>query len=190
VTGEHKPRRTLPSLKPDLRLLGDIDEEMIQRFLDQRSSIDGDRPLVVELSTMGGEADSARRLAEEIRLLRGEREVYLFGKTYVYSAGITVMAAVPRTHRFVTPDTILLIHERRIDRTVHLSGALRSAVAVARDLLAELETGQQLERRGFERFASGSRLSGEELLARVLERDWYVTAQEALDLELIAGIVG
>jgi len=190
VTGEHKPKRTLPSMKADLRLLGSIDEAMIQRFLDQRASIDGDRPLVLELSTMGGEADSARRLAEEIRLLRGEREVYLLGKTYVYSAGITVMAAVPCTHRFVTRDTILLVHERRIDRTLQLSGALRSAIAITKDLLAELEVGQQLERRGFDRFASGSRLSGEELLARVLEHDWYLTAQEALDLELIAGIVG
>lgn len=150
VAPQNQPKRKLPSLHPDVRLLGSIDEAMVQRFLDQSVAAQGDKPLVLELSTMGGDAESARRLAEEIALLRQAREVFFLGKTYVYSAGITVMAAVPASHRFVTPDTILLVHERRLERTVQLSGALRSAIAVARDLLAELEIGQVLERRGFE----------------------------------------
>lgn len=190
VAPQNQPKRKLPSLHPDVRLLGSIDEAMVQRFLEQSGAAQGDKPLVLELSTMGGDAESARRLAEEIALLRQAREVFFLGKTYVYSAGITVMAAVPASHRFVTPDTILLVHERRLERTVQLSGALRSAIAVARDLLAELEIGQMLERRGFEQLAAGSRLSADELLQRVLEKDWYLTAEEALELQLIGGIVG
>lgn len=190
VAPQNQPKRKLPSLHPDVRLLGSIDEATVQRFLDQSGAAQGDKPLVLELSTMGGDAESARRLAEEIALLRQAREVFFLGKTYVYSAGITVMAAVPASHRFVTPDTILLVHERRLERTVQLSGALRSAIAVARDLLAELEIGQVLERRGFEQLAAGSRLSADELLQRVLDKDWYLTAEEALELGLIGGIAG
>ncbi|HWI82901.1 ATP-dependent Clp protease proteolytic subunit [Ramlibacter sp.] len=190
MSREHQTSRSLPSLKPDIRLLGGIDEQMVQHFLDQSDSLKGDRPLVLELSTMGGEADSARRLAQEIQLLRQSRELFFLGKSYVYSAGITLMAAVPATHRFVTRDTILLVHERRMERTVQLSGALRSAIAVTKDLLAELEMGQALERRGFERLVAGSRLKAQELMDRVLEKDWYMTADEALDLALVAGIVG
>lgn len=190
VAPQNQPKRKLPSLHPDVRLLGSIDEATVQRFLDQSGAAQGDKPLVLELSTMGGDAESARRLAEEIALLRQAREVFFLGKTYVYSAGITVMAAVPASHRFVTPDTILLVHERRLERTVQLSGALRSAIAVARDLLAELEIGQVLERRGFEQLAAGSRLSADELLQRVLDNDWYLTAEEALELGLIGGIAG
>lgn len=190
MANQNDAKRKLPSLHPDIRLLGSIDEAMVQRFLDQAGAAQGDKPLVLELSTMGGDAETARRLAEEIALLRQAREVFFLGKTYVYSAGITVMAAVPSTHRFLTPDTILLVHERRMERTVQLSGALRSAVAVARDLLAELEVGQLLERRGFEQLAAGSQLSADELLQHVLEKDWYLTAEEALELELVAGIVG
>jgi ATP-dependent protease ClpP protease subunit len=190
VAQQNQGKRKLPSLHPDVRLLGGIDEAMVQRFLDQSGAAQGDKPLVLELSTMGGDAESARRLAEEIALLRQAREVFFLGKTYVYSAGITVMAAVPATHRFVTPDTILLVHERRMERTVQITGALRSAIAVARDLLAELEIGQVLERRGFEQLAAGSRLSADELLQRVLDKDWYLTAEEALELGLVGGIVG
>ena len=188
--GNHHSKAGLPSLQPDLRLLGTIDEAMLQNFLDQCGKLQGDAALVLELSTMGGEADSARRLAQEIRMLGQQRELFFLGKSYVYSAGITLMAAVPTARRYLTRDTVLLVHERRMERTVQLSGALRSAIAVARDLLAEMEMGEQLERRGFEQLVAGSELSVDALLERVLQRDWYLTADEALSLKLVAGLVG
>jgi ATP-dependent protease ClpP protease subunit len=188
-TNDHdKP--TLPSLSPDIRLIGNIDESMLQNYLDQSAKVEGDGPIVLELSTSGGEADTARRLAQEVRMLSQAREVFFLGKTYVYSAGITVMAAVPPSHRFLTRDTVLLVHERRIERTVQLSGALRSAVSVMQDLMAELEIGQSLERRGFEKLVEGSELTADELLERVMQKDWYMPADEALSLRLVAGLVG
>jgi ATP-dependent protease ClpP protease subunit len=118
------------------------------------------------------------------------REVFFLGKTYVYSAGITLMAAVPASHRYLTRDTVLLIHERRMDKKVHFNGALRSAIAVAQDLLAELEIGQKLERNDFEHLVAGTELTTDALLDRVMNKDWYVTADEALALKLVAGLVG
>ena len=63
-------------------------------------------------------------------MLGQERELFILGKSYVYSAGISLMAAVPPSRRYLTRDTILLVHERRMDRTVQLTGALRSAIAM------------------------------------------------------------
>jgi ATP-dependent protease ClpP protease subunit len=186
----HDDKPALPSLNPDIRLIGNIDETMLQNFLDQSAKLEGDGPIVLELSTSGGEADTARRLAQEVRMLSQAREVFFLGKTYVYSAGITVMAALPPSHRFLTRDTVLLVHERRMERTVQLSGALRSSVAVVQDLMAELEIGQSLERKGFEKLVDGSQLSVDELLDRVMEKDWYMPADEALSLRLVAGLVG
>lgn len=188
--GNNQHSAGLPSLKPDIRLFGSVDEPMLQGFFDQAGKLQGDRPVVLELSTSGGEAESARRLAQEVRMLAQGREVFFLGKTYVYSAGITVMAAVPPSRRYLTRDTVLLIHERRMERTVQLSGALRSAIAVTEDLLAELQMGQTLERRGFEELVAGSALAPDALLERVMKKDWYMTADEALDLKLVAGLVG
>jgi ATP-dependent protease ClpP protease subunit len=188
-TNDHdKP--SLPSQNPDIRLIGSIDEKMLQSFLDQSTKVEDDRPVVLELSTSGGEADTARRIAQEVRMLSQSREVFFLGKTYVYSAGITVMAAVPPSHRFLTRDTVLLLHERRLDRTIQLSGALRSSVSVVQDLMAELESGQALERRGFEKLVDGSELTADELMERVMQKDWYMSAEEALSLRLVAGLVG
>jgi hypothetical protein len=54
--------------------------------------------VVLELTTEGGDADGARRMALEIRLCREwhNRDTYFVGKTVVMSAGITIMAAFPR----------------------------------------------------------------------------------------------
>lgn len=183
-------KAALPSVKPDIRLIGSIDEQMLQNYLNQCGQLQGDSPVVLELSTSGGEADTARRIAQELHMLAQSREVFFLGKTYVYSAGITVMAAVPPSRRFLTRDTVLLIHERRMERTVQLSGALRSAMSVAQDLMAELEIGQQLERRGFEKLVEGSALTADDLMKRVMEKDWYMPADEALSLRLVAGLVG
>jgi ATP-dependent Clp protease, protease subunit len=180
----------LPTLQPHVRLLGAIDEQLLQTLLDRCATLEGDGPIVIELSTMGGEAETARRIAQEIRMLAEQREVYLLGKTYVYSAGITILAAVPPARRYLSRDTVLLVHERRFERTVQFEGALRSAMALAEDLLAELKIAQDLERRGFERFVEGSELQADALIERVLERDWYMTADEALSLKLVAGLVG
>lgn len=188
--GNNQEKYSLPRLTPDVRLIGSIDEDMLQNYLDQSAKVEGDGPMVLELSTAGGEADTARRLAQEVRMLSQVREVFFLGKTYVYSAGITVMAAVPPSHRFLTRDTVLLLHERRMERTVQLSGALRSSVSVVQDLMAELEIGQSLERRGFEKLVEGSRLTADELLQRVMQKDWYMPADEALSLRLVAGLVG
>lgn len=188
--GNNHSKAGLPSLRPDIRLLGSVDEAMLQNFLDRCDRLEGDGPLVLELSTTGGEADTARRLAQEIQLLSQQRELFFLGKTYVYSAGITVMSAVPPSHRYLSRDTVLLVHERRMERTVQLSGALRSAIAVARDLLAELEMGERLERQGFERLVKGSELTADALLGRVMQQDWYMTAEEALSLKVVAGLVG
>lgn len=182
------PPTGLPRIRPQVRLLGGVDESMLRDLLGKLENLQADEPLVVELTTMGGEAETARRIAQELRSVSADCEVYVFGKTYVYSAGITILSAVPCHRRFLTADTVLLIHERRFERTVEFQGALRSAVAIAQDLISELETAEKLEREGFADFARGSRLSGDELYEKVLRKDWYQRADEAVSLGLVAGI--
>lgn len=185
---KNPPTPAPPRVKPQIRLLGGIDEDMLLNFLGELDKLPDEGPVVIELTTMGGEAETARRIAQEIRSLTADREVYVLGKTYVYSAGITIMAAVPTARRFLTRDTVLLIHERRFERTMKFEGALRSAIAIAQDLLAELEMAEKLECEGFAQLAAGSKLTGEALYDKVREKDWYLRAEEAVSLGLAGGL--
>ncbi len=181
---------TLPSSPPDIRLFGTVDQAMLSEFLRQQAAAPTDRPVVFELSTTGGNADVGRRIAQELLLWRRSREdLFFFGKSYVYSAGVTIMAAFQREHRYLSADCELLVHERRMQKDVHLQASLSACLIQVRSVLAELESGQRLERDGFQQLVEGSELSLADLQARVRDADWYLTAAQAREFGLVAGIV-
>lgn len=179
------------SKPPQVRLSGPVNEAMLARFQQQLGdALEAAEPIVVELTTSGGDADVGRRIAEDIRIesARGVQLLFL-GKTVVYSAGVTIMSGFPQDRRFLSRDSYLLIHERKLDKELHLSGALRSVEGVIRDVLAEVRSGQVLEREGFEALVAGSRLSIEKLYEHVLRENWYLSAAEALKLKLVAAVL-
>jgi len=180
----------LPSLSPDIRLFGDVGEGMLSEFFRQQSEVQPGKPIVLELSTSGGDADIGRRIAQEVRMWRKSGiDVFFLGKTFVFSAGITIMSAFPPTHRFLTADCELLIHERKMKKDLHLEGALRGCMSAINDLLAEIESGQRLEREGFAELVQGTRLTAQDVGNKVYNKDWYLTASEALDQGLVGGVV-
>ncbi len=178
--------------EPAIRLYGAVDDALLGRFLEQLKPLRGrSEPLVLELSTSGGDADVARRIGEEIRLCRevGGMELYFLGKAMVYSAGVMVMAAFPVERRYLSRDAVMLIHEWQIEKEIRFAGPLRVCAASAQDFLAELEVAHKLERQAFSELVQGTRLSLEELSTQVVKADWYLLAEDAQELGLVAGLV-
>lgn len=178
--------------EPAIRLYGAVDEAFLGRFLDQLKPLRArSDPLLFELSTNGGDADVARRIAEEIRLCRevGGLDLYFVGKAMVYSAGVMIMSAFPVERRFLSRDAVLLVHEWQIEKEVRFSGALRVCEATAQDFLAEMQVAHRLEKQTFSDLVEGTRLSYEQLRAQIVKADWYLLADEAAALELVAELV-
>ncbi|HEY8571949.1 ATP-dependent Clp protease proteolytic subunit [Phenylobacterium sp.] len=175
--------------RPQVRLAGSVDDAMLQTFLGALDAAEGD-PLVVEITTPGGDADVGRRIATEIRLLRERtgRRVIVFGKATVYSAGVTVLGSVPPADRWLARGTMLLIHGRSLTQTVELDGPLDAVRQRLEVLLAECEAGLRLEREGFEALVAGSRVPLDEVIRRS-RNNWYLDADEALSRGLIGGVV-
>lgn len=181
----------IPSLDATINLFGEIDRPMFDNFYEQlKSAQKSNAPIILTLTTSGGEADTARRIALEIKILREKkkREIFFLGKTTVYSAGTVIMSAFPRQCRFLTNDTVLLIHERRIERDVKFDGPMRNNIETAEELLAEFRNAQMLEKRDYAALAEGSNLTANELSQKAMT-NWYVTANEALKLGLIEGVI-
>jgi ATP-dependent protease ClpP protease subunit len=174
-------------LHPDIRLLGNVDEAMLTSFLDQlRNATErpGHGRLIVEMTTAGGDADIGRRIGLEVELaLAAGRDL-----VFVYSAGVTVMASFPQDRRFLTSDTMLLIHARQLETTLSLSGPVSASEGRVKALLAQLQASRRLEQQGFAKLAEGAALSAEEIV-RKAQTNWYLTAAEASSAGLIAGVL-
>ena len=74
-----------------------------------------------------------------------------------------------------------------MEKTAHFSGALHAGLALAHELLAEIENGDMVERQGFEDLIRGSPLIMDEVMRRVQTANRYVPAGEALRLGRVAG---
>lgn len=98
------------------------------------------------------------------------------------------MAAFPKEYRFLTDDAILLIHERRVEKEIKINGPMRNNIETIEEKLAEFKNAQLVEKRDYRALAKGSKLSAEDVIERAMT-NWYVTAEEALDLGFIQGIV-
>ena len=178
-------------LHPHVRLIGEVDYELVRNLVGQLANVPEDLPeVVIELTTPGGDADLARRMVHEVEAWRGaQRSRLLFlGVSQVHSAGVSFMAAFPPEDRFLTRDTILLIHGRRLERTIELSGPLRGTLAHLRSLTAQVELGIELEEEGFEQLIRGSDIAFDEIVHHS-RFNWYLRAEEALERGLVAGLI-
>jgi hypothetical protein len=126
---------------PHIRLAGTVDYDMYRQFQAGLASAPADGPLVVSITTLGGDPEVARAMGEDIRLMGAyhQRDAIFLGKVAVYSAGATFMSYFRRENRFLTRGTRIMVHERLITKDVHLEGPLRMCVATLKAALHEIE---------------------------------------------------
>jgi ATP-dependent protease ClpP protease subunit len=174
-----------------IRLSGPVGHPMVASFFEQLLPVlEVEGSILIELYTDGGDAEIGRRLAQEARLLREQlgRDVWFLGKTLVASAGVTIMGAFPTGKRWLTRDAALLIHGRRMTKDLHLEGPLGSCRRVLEEMIADIDHGLRLEEQGFSELIKGSSITSEEIIRRAYG-GWYLSAQGALDVGLVAGLV-
>ena len=151
---------------PQIRLDGSIRDETLTCFLEQLAKVDGeDRPVVMELTSTGGDAETGRRIAMEVKLARKrlKRRFVFVGKTVVYSAGATIMGGFPVRDRYLTEDAVILVHCRKLEKTLELEGPLKASLQRVRQVVSQIETGLELEREGWLNLIDGSKVSLEEV---------------------------
>ena len=175
---------------PHVQLAGYVDYDMYARFRDGIAAAGGADPLVVSMTTLGGDPEVARAMGEDIRLLgayQGRSAIFL-GKVAVYSAGATFMSYFRRENRFLTRGTRIMIHERLITRDVHLDGPLRTAVTKLKAALNEIERSIEIEEEGFAQLIDQSNIDLDDLRSRAPE-NWYIEAEEARELGLVLDVI-
>ena len=176
---------------PQVRLAGEVNDDMFAGFQEAfREACQGPDPVVVELTTVGGDADVGRRIAADVRLFRQHsgRNPLLFGKTVVYSAGATILSGFRREDRWLDRECVLMIHGRKLAKTMDFSRALDAERDVVEALLSEIDIGLKVQGWGFEALIEGSDVTLDELKERA-RQNWYLDADDALKRRLVAGVV-
>jgi len=184
------PNRYPALASPHVRLAGAVDYGMYAKFQDGVAAAADADPLVISLTTLGGDPEVARAMGEDIRLLgayRQQQAIFL-GKVAVYSAGATFMSYFRRENRFLTRGTRIMIHERLITKDVHLEGPLSTCVATLKAALHEIEHSILIEEEGFRLLVDQSDIPFEELRRRA-PANWYIEAEEARDLGLVLDVI-
>jgi len=187
-------KKSAPNLTDtaDISLIGPVDEAMACMLRDALwAAEDNGQPFVIDMTTLGGDPELARRMIVEIdaarERLKGRRFVFI-GKTIVYSSGVTFMAAFPREDRYLTDDATLLIHCRQLCKTMQLDGPIRTSIPMLTAMVHQLETGIELEEENFRRLIEGTQVPMDELLEKALY-NWYMPAKEACERGLVAEII-
>jgi ATP-dependent Clp protease protease subunit len=177
-------------IQADVRLYGEVEYAMFERFREGLEAASGKSEIVIELTTLGGDADIGRRIAGDIEAARKhlQNDLWFVGRTAVYSAGVTIMAAFPIRRRVLSHDAVLLIHERKLDKQVHFRSGLQQSLEELEQVKAQIELGLRLEREGFAALVRHSGLGAEEVAKRALT-NWYLGAGEALQLGLIDHVI-
>ena len=176
---------------PAILLAGPVDYDMYKDFRSQLDASKKEGLVVTELSTLGGDPEVARMMGEDIRFhsenSKSCRFVFL-GKAAIYSAGTTFMSFFSVENRYLTRGTRLMIHERKLDKQLHVSGPLTTCVATVTATLHEIEASIAIQNEGFENLVRGSTVTMDEVLKRA-PYNWYIEANEAKSLGLVAEVV-
>ncbi|ALJ07624.1 MAG: peptidase S14 [Brevundimonas aurantiaca] len=176
---------------PRILLAGAVDYAMYDRFRDRLTQAPDSGLVVIELSTLGGDPEVARMMGEDVRFqsdINPARRLVFLGKAAIYSAGATFMSFFAVENRYLTRGARVMIHERKMDKTLHIAGPLTTCIASVKAMLNELEHSIAIQNEGFENLVRGSAVTMDEVLRRAPE-NWYIEAQEAKALGLVADVL-
>lgn len=178
-------------LRPAILLSGPVDNAMYVNFRGQLDNAPDHGLVVVELTTLGGDPEVARMMGEDIRFhseCLPERRIVFLGKAAIYSAGTTFMSFFARCNRYLTRGTRLMIHERKLIKTVNIDGPLTSCIAGVEAVLNEIKGSIEIQNEGFANLIQGSSVTMDELLQKA-PSNWYIEACEARDLGLVEQVI-
>jgi ATP-dependent Clp protease protease subunit len=135
------------------------------------------KPIDIYVNSPGGHVESGDTIHDIIRFVRDSVPIRMIGTGWVASAGALIFLGALKSHRFCLPNTRFLLHQP----SGGISGPASDIDIEAREILKmherlsrimSEETGQPIER-----------------VRRDTERNYWMSAREAIDYGLVSKIV-
>ena len=158
-------------------IFGDIDHASSRATCERLIALsqESEAPIRVLVSSPGGHVESGDAIHDLIRFIRAP--VTTIGTGWVASAGTHIFLAAPKERRVCLPNTRFMIHQpgggaggHAADIAIQAKEILRTRERLAR--VISRETGQPLEK-----------------VRNDIERDFWLSAEEAIDYGIVSRII-
>jgi ATP-dependent Clp protease protease subunit len=166
-------------IKSRIILISDpIDHKLTNRVVAQLLYLDDDnpeKPIKIFINSPGGSADDGFAIYDMIRFVRAPVKIISTGLSA--SAATVIMMAAKKENRFALPNARIMIHQPSVRAFGGAEDLRRTAEQILklRQRINELyaqETGQPLDKVAYD-----------------TDRDYWMTAQEAMEYGLISRVV-
>ncbi|WP_127900434.1 ATP-dependent Clp protease proteolytic subunit [Solirhodobacter olei] len=158
-------------------ITGEINDKLAQRATTQLLALAeaGDDPINVYISSPGGHVESGDMVHDIISFIRPT--VRVIGSGWVASAGALIFVGAKRENRYCLPNTRFLLHDP--------SGGIGGTVT---DMMIQAEQIRIMRERLHQIFAEATGKTAEKVAAD-MHRDFWLTAQEAIDYGLCGKLI-
>ena len=175
--------------EPDLRVVGlfaDVNEEKIAEILHNmlyfnalNMQSEDKKPITFYISTYGGNADDMFAMYDMMRGMRDTTEIHTVGLGKVMSAGVLMLAAGTKGHRYIGKNCRVMIHS--------VMGGNHGSL---HNMMNEMEAIEQLQDMYCDALISETKLTRVKL-KNMLERkvNVYLSAEEAVELGIADEII-
>lgn len=185
------PSALITPQEPDLRVVGlfaDVNEEKIAEIIhsvlffnemNRQSAPENQKPITFYLSTYGGNADDMFAMYDMMRIVREHTEIHTVGLGKVMSAGVLMLAAGTKGHRYIGKNCRVMIHA--------VMGGNHGSL---HNMINEMEAIEQLQDMYCDALIAETKLTRVKL-KKMLERkvNVYLSAEEAVELGIADEII-
>ncbi|MDA3889174.1 MAG: ATP-dependent Clp protease proteolytic subunit [Allgaiera sp.] len=156
---------------------GEINDKLASRVTTHLLALaqDSDDPINMYISSPGGHVESGDMVHDMIKFIRPK--VRTIGSGWVASAGALIFVGADRADRYCLPNTRFLLHQP--------SGGIGGKVS---DMQIQAEQIQKMRERFDKLFAEATGQTAEKI-AKDTQRDFWLTAKEAIDYGLCGKII-
>jgi len=161
-------------------IFGDINDRLARDVCSRLLLLadrDADAPIDIFINSPGGHVESGDTIHDMVRFIRSDVRTNMIGTGWVASAGAHIFLAGEKDRRFCLPNTRFLLHQpaggahgMAADIEIEAKEILRMRERLVR-IISE-ETGQPIER-----------------INKDINRNHWLTAQEAIDYGMVARII-
>ena len=179
---ENKKPNTDPLMEKFLKtrqiiVSGEVNAELVERIVKQLLILEAesDKPIYLYIDSPGGSVDDGFGLYDVIRFIKAP--VYTIGMGLIASMGVTLFLSVPKERRLSLPNSHFLIHQplggsKGVATDIEITA---NEISKTREYLTNLiaeATGKDFE-----------------TVKKDTERDYWLTAQEAVDYGIVGKII-